>query len=510
MDNPGAGKLVELHAVLPAACRFRAHLRYTAATQKQRGAISILLVMTLLLMLGFTGLALDTAMVYNRRAELHGVADAAALAAARELNGTSAGVNAAVAEAAAVVRRFKYNYDRADMTWNDAAIEFSNSPAYDGAWKSAGSAASAPAGIYFAKVDTSELSEDAAAVEVLFMRIIGSDFAPTAVEGRAIAGRSGINVTPLAVCAMSTNAAAPRANPGPPPNLELVEYGFRRGVGYDLMNLNPSASTPANFLVNPIDPPGTSGNSVHTTTAIVGPFVCTGTMAMTKVTGGSIRVDSPFPLGALFRQLNSRFDQYDGNVCSPNGAPPDVNIRPYVFNTTVPWMATAPSSQTAATLSGAGVLHTVADPAPPPSGTTAPQYGPLWSFARAVPFSAYSPGTPEPVSGYTPFPTSAWSTLYRPGQPASQSYPPVTPYMSSAGSYSQTPSTANRPGKRYRRVLNIPLLSCPVSGTANAPATVLAIGRFFMTVPATETSVSAEFAGAVPAASLAGPVELYP
>lgn len=510
MRNPGADKRDAGSADTGNAPSPVPWRRCFAASRSQRGSFSLLFVWTLLLMLAFTGIALDTARAYSRRVELQGVADAAALAAARELNGTAAGVTAAVTKAGEAVRRFKYQYDTVTMEWSDTAIEFGTAPAYDGAWKSAGSAASSPAGMYYAKVDTSELGVAAASVEAAFMRIIGVDFAATNVVGRAIAGRSSINITPLAVCAMSPNAAMPRANPGPPPLVELVEYGFRRGVAYDLMNLNPDGTTPANFLVNPIDPPGAAGNTVHTSIGTVGPFVCTGTMAMTKVTGGALRVDSPFPLSDLYRQLNSRFDQYDGGLCNPAGAPPDFNIKSYVFNTSIPWMQTPPAGQTAAALADTGWLKTVADPALPPAGTTAAQYGPLWSFARAVPFSAFSPGTPEPSNGYTPFPTSAWSSLYRPGQPVAVSYPSATPYMAATGSNYQAPALARKPGLRYRRVLNVPLLSCPVSGSTNAAATVLAIGKFFMTVPATPTSVSAEFAGVVSAEGLGGPVELFP
>jgi hypothetical protein len=39
---------------------------------------------------------------------------------------------------------------------------------------------------------------------------------------------------------------------------------------------------------------------------------------------------------------------------------------------------------------------------------------------------------------------------------------------------------------------------------------VLGVGRFFMTVPATATSISAEFAGVAQASSLLGTVELMP
>jgi hypothetical protein len=82
--------------------------------------------------------------------------------------------------------------------------------------------------------------------------------------------------------------------------------------------------------------------------------------------------------------------------------------------------------------------------------------------------------------------------------------------MASGGANFLSPSSAHLPGVRYRRVLNVPLLSCPVAAGANVTANVLAIGRFFMTVPATATSISAEFAGVVPEQSLGGRVEMYP
>ena len=67
-----------------------------------------------------------------------------------------------------------------------------------------------------------------------------------------------------------------------------------------------------------------------------------------------------------------------------------------------------------------------------------------------------------------------------------------------------------RKGAAGRRVLNVALLSCPVPAGALATATVLGIGKFLMTVPATATSVRAEFGGLVAEQSLGGAVELYP
>ena len=138
-------------------------------------------------------------------------------------------------------------------------------------------------------------------------------------------------------------------------------------------------------------------------------------------------------------------------------------------------------------------------------------YGPLWAYARAVPYSSYVAGVAEPVAGYTPFATGAWSTLYGPSAPApSVSYPSgvSTPYRAILGTNFLSPPSANK-GVANRRVLNVALLSCPVAPGALASATVLAIGKFMMTVPATSTRLYAEFGGLAAEPLLQGAVELY-
>lgn len=478
---------------------------------RQQGAIAVVFAVAILVIFGFIGLAFDLAVLYNRKVELQGVADAAALAGATELIGTTAGVSSAIDQAATVARTFHYQYNKHAVTWSDAAIKFSVSPATTGPdanWLDAAAARATPDGLLFAKVDTSQLEPAYGAIDTFFMRVLSDSLRTTNMSAHSVAGRSTIKVTPLAICALSPIPANSRSNPGPPANTELEEYGFRRGVGYDLMNLNPNGTTAENFVVNPIDPPGVIGQSSNTSAAMVAPFVCAGSMMMPRVMGATISVSRPFPLGALFNHLNSRFDQYAGAACTPSQAPPDANIRQYPF-TAIPWMSTAPGAQTAQSTTVGGKLWTIASPLPAPATNTAPMYGPLWSFARAVPFASYTAGLPEPLNGYATFATAAWATLYNPGKPV-YTGAASTPYSASAGANFLAPSVANRPGLRFRRVLNVPLLSCPVAAGANASATVLAIGRFFMTVPASATSISAEFAGIVPEQSLGGPVELYP
>ena len=59
-----------------------------------------------------------------------------------------------------------------------------------------------------------------------------------------------------------------------------------------------------------------------------------------------------------------------------------------------------------------------------------------------------------------------------------------------------------------RRLLHIALLACPVPVGSDVLAQVRGIGRFFMTAPASNGVLSAEFDGLVAEGALAGPAEL--
>ncbi|MTW02714.1 pilus assembly protein TadE [Duganella ginsengisoli] len=479
------------------------------SSQRQHGAIAIMLALLLLIILCIFTFALDLPQLTNRKTELQGMANAVALSAARELNGSASGVGNAIAKAASTAGSWQYSYHNQTVAWNDSALKFSSS--VNGTWLETGAAQSAPNGLIYAKVDTGEL--DAAhgrVLRVLSQLFSSSGDSTASVQATAIAGRLAINITPIALCAQSQVPAASRANPGPPAYQELVEFGFRRGVSYDLMQLNPAGTSPDNFAIDPFAIPGTMGSSANTAPAMLAPFVCAGVLAMPRITGGTITVSRPFPLASLYHELNSRFDQYTGSTCAPDGAPPDRNIKSYVY-TGINWMSATPGGQSAQSTSSAGKLWTIADPLPAPAGNTAAIYGPLWANARAVPFSSYTAGASEPATGYTPFATSTWSTLYKPGLPsANASYPggTSTPYKATAGTNFLAPSVPHQPGVANRRILNVPLLSCPVAGGTTVAASVIGIGKFFMTVPATATSLYAEFAGAAEEQMLGSQVEL--
>ena len=491
----------------PANCTLP-RCRCRRGSKRQNGAVSIMFAGSLVAIIGFFGLALDLSRVYNRKVEMQGVADTIALAAAQKLNGKSSGISAALAAAQGIMRDGyygpKYNYTQT-MDWSDAAMKFGRSVNGSMVWLDAGEATAAPSELVYVKVDTNALDSAYGTVDMLFMPVVSSSLTTVNVGHAAVSGRSRLNVTPLAICAMSDRRQAPRPNASG--NVELVEYGFRRGVSYDLMNLNPNGLAGANFLVDPIAAPGSGNSPFNFALSTVGPYVCTGTMALPKVTGGSVSVQSGFPIPLLFNHLNSRFDQYNGGACDPNAAPPDTNIKQYTA-ASIGWMNPTPTLQRARphiTATNPARLQTIAD-LPSPNNQPPGDYGPLWANARAVPWQ--SAGQTEPDAGYTPFAATQakWTSLYATG-PVLSGYPAgatATPY-SAGGSFSQVPSAAHRPGIRNRRVLNIPLLACTVSGSV---ATVLGIGKFFMTVPADAISISAEFAGLASEYQLGGPVEI--
>jgi hypothetical protein len=159
-----------------------------------------------------------------------------------------------------------------------------------------------------------------------------------------------------------------------------------------------------------------------------------------------------------------------------------------------------PDGLSANALPAPNPLLTVAEQ---PAAATQTAYGPLWSYAKAAKYSSYvANGGVEPAAGYSTFSTTDWSTLYNPGKPVAQSYPSPTPYQANGGG-------ATYKSYRNTRVLNIPLLRCPVAAGTSATATVVGIAKFFMTVPATSSALYAEFAGMNTESALGGNARLY-
>jgi hypothetical protein len=455
------------------------------------GAIAIMTPFVLIVMLAMLGMALDLSQSYNRKTELQSVADAIALAAATALDGTPAGIDRAITAAGQAAVGFNVSYNKLSVSWSSASLTFGTAAdGGSGGWMDGATAKASASKTFFARIDTSALDPGYGQVDNYFIPILSSALATTAVSASAVAGRDSLNVLPLAICANSNTNAASLASG------ELVEYGFRRGVSYNLMNLNPGGTTPENFLVNPIAAPGTVGTTMMNRMDVVAPFVCTGRMAISTLGGGDITVERGFPLSSLYVYLNSRFGSY-ATPCQSATAPADPSVKSFDLNS-VSWMKDKPDGQSANPL--VAPLLTVAEQ---PATATQTAYGPLWSYAKAAKYSSYvANGGVEPAAGYSTFSTTDWSTLYNPGKPAAQSYPGTTPYQANGGSATYKPY-------RNTRVLNIPLLRCPVASGAISTATVVGVAKFFMTVPASASALYAEFAGMNTETALGGNARLY-
>lgn len=466
----------------------------------------------LVVMIAMCGMALDLSRSYNRKAELQNVADGIAIAAASALDGTASGIDQAVTEAAQAAMWAIFAYSTDGVTWSSAALTFATSAsAAPGEWMDAATAKLTPGKVLFARVDTSALDPRHGNVENYFLPILSASFATTYVSAKAVAGRDSLRVLPLAICANSTTAASSL------PSGELVEFGFRRGISYNLMNLNPGGRSPESFLVNPFAPAGTVGTTMSDKLDLVAPFVCTGTVAIPTLHGGDISVERSFPLAWLYVHLNSRFGRY-ASPCVASTAPADPSVKSFDLDN-VSWMKYRPDGLFAASLAAPDPLLTVAEK---PDGATRTAYGPLWTFTKAAKYSSYvANGGVEPMAaffynyGYSPFSYFDWSALYNPGAPVPQDYPWGTiphPFVFSepyATPYQVSGGSANYSLRRNTRVLHVPLLRCPVPAGTSTTAAVVGIGKFFMTVPATASALYAEFAGAETEAAVGGNARLY-
>ncbi|MBG6223026.1 hypothetical protein IWX79_003987 [Janthinobacterium sp. CAN_S1] len=470
-------------------------------SQRQRGAILIAFSILLIVVLGFIGLALDVGQVIGRKTELQNLADNAALAAAAELVGTPEGLLVAVERAKhSAADRSVWRRRMEGAILSDASIRFasaSDAPASE--WYAAG-AVPDPATALFARVDTQANTPSLGQVATAFLGAWSPALRTLDTRARAVAGRSSLHLTPLAICALSGSAASARTNAALLPAVELLEYGFRRGVAYNLLKLNAHGAVPEHFVLNPLGQPGLVGPSQQVSESSVLPFVCSGTVLYRRIGSAQVHVHRPFP-SALWPAFNARFNQYAGSGCHPVTAPPDMNIRAYPNTAANWWMMNMPDAPSA--LSSGNPLLSVADPESNATPPAVGSYGPLWSFGRAARYS-----NPKPAGGYLSFAISDWAKLYpaAPTAPVAKSLYPSdkAPYLTTA--YQTAPS--GNTGVAQRRLLHIALLACPLPAGNDVLAQVRGIGRFFMTAPASNGMLSAEFAGLANEGSLLGPAEL--
>ncbi|MCM2295664.1 pilus assembly protein TadG-related protein [Rhodoferax sp.] len=470
----------------------------------QRGAVAITFAFSLLVLFGFMALVFDLGRTYVVRTELQNAADAAALAGAKDLNQKLSGVTTAIATVKAIGlqnnTKFSFN-GNVGIVITDAMISVSSCPDDGCTWTQA-----------------SVIASDAQAADKTFLKVYipsgslatffarvpttqgGTGIQETNTFGRAVAGFYVREITPIGICAIDLIKGGTRTSAA---GTELTEFGFRRGVAYNIMELGPLGGSGQPYLLNPVDSWGSPAcDPSHSSATYTAPFVCTGTSAAIGTVPGNVFGNTGISAGPIQAALNSRFKE---NACAPQ----DVNVKEYTVPKTAgtgplgnPRDWTQEGADDYPSQQSITIDSSTRKPVPNP---TIGQYGALWSYNWAV----KAVGTSPNATAGTAFTLDDWPDLYAgntadqtaSGYPASSSFPGTlaAPYNTSIGSkYFALPPVT--PGKRDRRVLNLAIVNCPAStGTGcNSTIPIVGIGRFFMQVEADlPKAIEAEFAGLI-------------
>lgn len=400
--------------------------------RRQRGAIAVMFGLTLIVLLAAGGLAIDLGHLFVLKSELQNGADSAALAGARELNLRASGITNAVERAKKFASVNSYDFAH-PLVLTDANITFGSTP--DDADFSVSEALANPSAMTFIKVNTG-----VKIISTYLMKVAG--LANTSTYGEAVAGRFVVDVTPLGICALdAVNASNARLTPAG--NNVLLEYGFERGMTYNLAQLGPVAGPADPMLINPVDSPPAACNPANSSAAFTAPFICQGNSALPSTMTGAF-TNTGGSVGPVEKAINSRMDLYPGGTqCLTSTSPPDVNVQAYFYDQA----------------SGTGT----------------------WSYTKAV-RAAGAAGAYTPGAEFTP---DDWPDLYGTTLAATAvaraAYPlSGTPYSKTTAPWFLAPS---HPGTANRRVMNLAIVDCAgVGGGAmsckNLP--VKGIGRYFL------------------------------
>src|SRR5215813_1093300 len=187
-----------------------------ARHEGQRGSVMIMTAILAVGLLLAVGLAIDISRIYMIRTERQNAADAAAVTAARELNGGSGGIDNAVTKASAVLNTQGFNKAGVTISSVEFAVNLDDATYMDQA--TARTTANAP-NVHFVRVTTT-----ASSTPILFaLQALGT----TRTEAsQAVAGQS---VDLSGICDFYP-AAIGLADPSPTPGT-LMTLKFAQGTG---------------------------------------------------------------------------------------------------------------------------------------------------------------------------------------------------------------------------------------------------------------------------------------
>jgi len=272
----------------------------------ERGSVLIMTALSMLLLILMVGLCIDISRIYTVRAELQNAADAAALTAAKELNGGDLGIDAAVTRANQIAN--SYGFGKGAVTIS--SITFARNLYPDTDYVSAATAKNNPANIRFVKVITGSASTA--------MLFASTALGPSWSENRqAVAGNSGI--APTTICDFFPAAVAiqfPLAAVG-----TVMPLKFNQGTG------TAAVLAEKDYII--LEVPDINGNGTGETAVLTAgiPNFCKKLGDNINMTPSSNKNNGPRNSGD---GINTRFNDYAngyGNALQPNIYHPDANIR---------------------------------------------------------------------------------------------------------------------------------------------------------------------------------------
>ena len=291
-------------------------------TKNEDGASLIYVTITLGFSLAFVGLAIDMSRLSGTHTQAQSAADAAAIAAARQLDGgtdaitraTNAAINTPIVSNS---QRFADETDKSSVTISSIRF-FDELPSSDDTLIPGSMETTDPLEAKFAEVTTETLNH-----QNLFLPIVGIE-KTTAISGVAVAGSTSLFCKTVYLATCNPAEFGTGSTPG-------AEFNYTQWIGKQYL-LGGSGSAPGFFSL--LDAPDSYGqgqnpNNIAEWLADEVDPTCTST-----------RLDvSPGNKEPIDNGLNTRFDMYPnggGADITPTNSPPAANISSYPRDSNLP------------------------------------------------------------------------------------------------------------------------------------------------------------------------------
>ncbi len=203
----------------------------------EKGVILFIVAASLVVLIGFLGLAFDLGHLYNNKSQLQNMADACALSGASALNGTSAGIQLAADRARDSLGRLNNKTEFNNLTVSLAESDISFSTALNGSYVDKTTAQGNAANIRYVRVAVPPQQS-----QIYFAKIIPGIPTVLSVNAEAVAGQ--LPQTQVCSGLDPFSPAARDLNDCPPPygtNSTNGNCGFVKGDFYEL-RLSPGNS----------------------------------------------------------------------------------------------------------------------------------------------------------------------------------------------------------------------------------------------------------------------------